>query len=982
MILAFVFFSSLSLQAQSPFSFNYDFRILNTDQSCNSSSNEAEFQVCYENSGGLFEIQINISDCDIDVTDEGDFELFENFSNGDDYMVYGGEFYPDALGCLTFKGILPPNSQGCPIQVDVYDINSLPKTLFSSNTFNVPTYSVIGAPNTNTLISSTGLTSGARHHIKVLGNLVFDNDFTFATGSDIIMSSADARLSVNLNRTLNLRGTYVHGCDDLTWDGIYVKPVGQLIMIESTIEDPTVAIDLDQSRFEGFLNEIYSNGTGINARNRSVLLSAGNRIIGTGSGDGIILNDSDLLMGGGQAILSRFDHEITNFTNGISARNSSNITSRLIFFNKIHGNDTGIELYEASSLIFVSPSNNEPSIYNNDVGIYAEQSNLVIQNTSLDNNSIYGIQWTAVNGSGVEVSNCSISNSGIGFVGSGGGSSITINDNRRIENSFFNDNFNDIVIASTEQFKEENQWTISNNSFQDATGFVSIYALNMGDSEIFNNSFAQVSNGAFISADNSDWTRAACNEFNGGSKYGILVTDSYEFEIECNENVFSSELGLQLEGNCDVSVIRGNTWHGTTYDMQYGSGTGNPFAISGEQPPSQYLQAHGNRFMKKEVLHNDNGNANFSTYWVDNASGPITELNPNRTPNNWFGNNLSFNNAYTCGNTCPTNPGPGLIPGITDREKDLINGLISYASNGQAIDFNTKEKIYHRIIELNDPANNSLQTTIENGSLVDEFYAVEQGIRDLLTLSSSEQTLLNNASNQYHQNAITLDSLLRDTAQDYSMYDPIIDALIQSMQDDRHTIDSVFAVRETALNAALSGYVTTLNQLTLNNSYEQNRATMLEVMIELFNTPYDELPAQMKSDITTISNLCPYEDGLAVYHARALRILNNEINPQYWGDNCSWNQSMPTSTEESLFVPELKVFPNPTKGFIQVALKNFGSDEIQCHITNHLGQTVYNKALQNNAEHRLDVSALPAGQYLLQVSDTEGELEQMKLTIQ
>ncbi|MEM9931169.1 MAG: T9SS type A sorting domain-containing protein, partial [Bacteroidota bacterium] len=68
--------------------------------------------------------------------------------------------------------------------------------------------------------------------------------------------------------------------------------------------------------------------------------------------------------------------------------------------------------------------------------------------------------------------------------------------------------------------------------------------------------------------------------------------------------------------------------------------------------------------------------------------------------------------------------------------------------------------------------------------------------------------------------------------------------------------------------------------------------------------------------------------------------------------------------------PTASVFPNPTSGQLNVSLSAFANQQVSIQVFNSNGQPqrAFDLGRIDRANERIDLSGLPAGMYLLQVS--------------
>lgn len=97
----------------------------------------------------------------------------------------------------------------------------------------------------------------------VSGKITFDNDYTFATGSEVVFLDNNSGFKVSGNKKLTLKSSSFHGCEKL-WAGIEVLNAGKITAENCTFEDAKAAIILrNQSVIIATGNTFKKNACGI-----------------------------------------------------------------------------------------------------------------------------------------------------------------------------------------------------------------------------------------------------------------------------------------------------------------------------------------------------------------------------------------------------------------------------------------------------------------------------------------------------------------------------------------------------------------------------------------------------------------------------------------------------------------------------------------------------------------------------------------------
>ncbi|MFL5764811.1 MAG: T9SS type A sorting domain-containing protein [Bacteroidia bacterium] len=147
-----------------------------------------------------------------------------------------------------------------------------------------------------------------------------------------------------------------------------------------------------------------------------------------------------------------------------------------------------------------------------------------------------------------------------------------------------------------------------------------------------------------------------------------------------------------------------------------------------------------------------------------------------------------------------------------------------------------------------------------------------------------------------------------------------------------------------------------------------------------------------------ISNPSGYIDFVQIVEGvgSTFGLLENLIDPFEWSDNlicfsrrgvkvyspdttttdCSL--PVPLGISEAQTKPEIRIFPNPTSGQIEIEASGFYGKTLR--ITNMLGEVVYVTKMENRVS--LDLTSLPKGVYFLKAISDEGQTSTQKIILQ
>ena len=132
--------------------------------------------------------------------------------------------------------------------------------------------------------------------------------------------------------------------------------------------------------------------------------------------------------------------------------------------------------------------------------------------------------------------------------------------------------------------------------------------------------------------------------------------------------------------------------------------------------------------------------------------------------------------------------------------------------------------------------------------------------------------------------------------------------------------------------------------------------------------------------LLTLANKCPYEDGIAVYQARAILY---QFGYPIITNNCERLPQIVPPTQKRLRNPndaEITLYPNPSSGLVYI---NINSEKlIKIELFDVSGRLVFYKLLNLSQKQELKIEGLKHGVYLYRIYDGETILKNGKLVIQ
>jgi hypothetical protein len=218
-------------------------------------------------------------------------------------------------------------------------------------------------------------------YLLIAGKVTFNQDYTFAPGSDIIFLNNDSGFRIIGNVELTLNGAHLRGCERL-WVGVEVLDEGKLTALSSTFEDAKTAVLLrNGSIFRITSNTFNKNVCGILA-SRSTSGITTPISIALGSADGLSGNtfsgDVPLLEAISPAAITS---GLINAPSAITAYPYAGIWLHRVSVLSIGHDDHNVNMFHDFG------QHQEAGISTR--GIVSTESNIIVSNAAFDNLGIY-----------------------------------------------------------------------------------------------------------------------------------------------------------------------------------------------------------------------------------------------------------------------------------------------------------------------------------------------------------------------------------------------------------------------------------------------------------------------------------------------------------------------------------------------------------------------------------------------------------------
>ncbi len=184
----------------------------------------------------------------------------------------------------------------------------------------------------------------------------------------------------------------------------------------------------------------------------------------------------------------------------------------------------------------------------------------------------------------------------------------------------------------------------------------------------------------------------------------------------------------------------------------------------------------------------------------------------------------------------------------------------------------------------------------------------------------------------------------------------------------------------------LPGTLATVNSVIPANNIETNLQTVSQIYLQSLISQNDTLNSSQLNTIRALSNKCPFEDGTAVYMARAIRVAYDGF--MVYGDSCESNTNQDkehrpehvnnSTTQESY----LNIYPNPNNGNFTMDYKLNNNQTGKVILFNSVGQQI-GAYLLNNSVGKMTVSnpELTNGVYIYELSTSDNHTTVGKVII-
>ena len=872
--------------------------------------------------------------------------------------------------------------------------------------------------------------------IRIIGDFVIDNNFTFANAT--IMIDPDVSIIVDEYAHLTINKSNLFACEDL-WNGIVLSDYSEISTINNTvIEDAKTAIQIWDKvyTFLDIEETVFNrNKVGISLKNPSMfphgptvftfknnIFSCDAPLNGTFTDitfAGIELENVHLFVKSPPFIKTSF----IGLENGIYSTGISNVRVNYFDFENIQNNGIYQEIttLKATNCTFTQCTNksiNASKIRYLDLNLCNFTTNFT--GGSFDVLGVFGTDFEL--NSDTDIRNCvfnftrtggssNIPNIGIylkaGVVSSG--ENINLSDN----DFSFNASGGECVRIEG-SYKNANSILIERNRFLDCISADEFIRINDGDKSnlaIIGNtvdgnnlrvngtsvttpqrgfvlegstgSNNEVSSNRFL-RDFTDPTSSIANS-NVGIQAEMFSDTKY-----CDNSIADVAIQMRFSGlNIGTDLSSNNLIVGSTafrlngiigpQGVEGGAHKGNTWQNFLVPPYVFTASTHA------ECL---SGNCNLSPFFANTPqvlplSGTlIPEKFPQHvSPNDWFKYDPQGTNSSTC---------VFQLTGDNPTANVLYSAIANEDLNEEAgIVWEAETYLYDKLKvgEISTSGTSIFSSFQEEkrGTNLEQFYSISEN----LSMAYENEILSSDLENYKHQKSlveIEIESLESEISNNGIAEDSKVvkEELLNEINEINLNIENVYVDYKLHLQDQMNVILSENEQINASEIFESNKKQINRIIINSILNNNEELLGQNIRELLAIAIQCPQIGGMAVYQARGLlpaciRSEHEEIFGRCYPDLQIENRLVNPDLQVVENTSEkVKIYPNPASKSIFISHNNSFNGVVKLY--DSVGHLCLTKKLSgNNMEIEID---LPKGLYFLSINWDNGNIDRESLVVQ
>jgi len=740
--------------------------------------------------------------------------------------------------------------------------------------------------------------------VIILGNIVVDLDYTFASSSILVIREG---YHINVDNKFSiLANTVIRSCSSGYWDGIYVRDGGTLFMNSCDVSGALKCIVIaDGSKIRLFNNQFYRNKITITSTNESVI-NCDNLLIGN------VINGSDTYSENALNLknVSSFNYrggEIKNFANAGPALHAPiSITNSKFTINStsiVDNSSTGILCWPQSpdyhnlGVINCTFSNNDEDIEADGYGIAMYENSFDNTQTDMNDysvnlNNIFQQNLTVYDNEFTDIDyGCLVVRNAAGL---NAGSEIK-------DNQFNFENVSSPYLRAISISGINSNLSVINNEIDFNVGSgISGQGISISSSELisvnnnlveFRGSFDDIGSGIMFSGgkDNNCMDNILTGINPGTAEFSEIAMDgSPSNTFECNTISYFTE-GFWNLGNSDLTELNTTTFSDNQNDVF--------IVLSGmakigkqDNTMNKFLDdRRGNPSGDKELI-NENANISESLFQVEKDEEPwfpfpatIGSAEEARTYNSF---NCPLGGPYDP--PCPDCP----LPNDPNRFINIVSFIEGSPENlnedQYGLQWDYKQFAYQQMLYFPDLITISEETeTFFNETESDDIgkiTAIENELDTLFQYSEIDQALLDilndsigivEAGIQYLVNGMDLEDDEDDIETYYTTY---VKNRVLKLDTLYYRIDTILMPYKEALVIGADDLLTPLGDVGGSEAPALEMKKLLTVVLTKYAEERNYFTELDSLILDTISNLSYCTHGRAVKEARAL--LGKELRTE------------------------------------------------------------------------------------------------------
>ena len=504
------------------------------------------------------------------------------------------------------------------------------------------------------------------------------------------------------------------------------------------------------------------------------------------------------------------------------------------------------------------------------------------------------------------------------------------------------------------------------------------------NSNIIDLGFASNSNANGIQAGGSTNFNVSCNDVaflgnpNPFFRSGLFVSSGTGSSYTCN-NTGGTEFGLNTVGDCTPFSMGGNQFnrHFTGLRVNDGSVIGVQSLKGNRFQGSFTPQTVGNTTFEfgAENLNSNPNDIALSLFQVGSPNAPIM---PTFSPpmSNWF--QLISGTDATCGslNACSVGTSPNRVAASSSNEEAFYTSAISESRmqtpNAEEMKWTAQRNAYGRLMDNPSHQNNREKSNFIGRMRnvgIGQLYQVEKGIKDAQNIGQEYSDVLKSNTNSIK----TLASEIAELEAKIFVAKEVEKIALMAQKKEKnaaiHRLSTENAPRHATIERKRNQEIQRLMQdnqrISTRLQPEINEKEVNAVYLATVAQGKTTLNAEQKATVRTIAFQCPSKGGNAVFAARSLYSLVENINFNDF-ELCNVRSEPIQGLVAKRVETNYKVSPNPAIDVLSVTQSTEKVEAGEWLVFNTAGKLLLSKKVsENEMQANINIQGLPEGIYIV-----------------